>query len=643
MRPLRRAADQARVASQLEEREKRVSLVEHNAQNAARELEEQAARLAAEASDLQALRKTLGAETEALEERHRENERQAHELTVKFKDLDEQRVRTEAQRLELNNERTKLGEIETSIGVREAEHREREVRLEQRQAEIQSATAKLESDRLDLRHIQAAMEEDRRLLESDRQDVTAAQAALDQERAANEAKTQELAEREHKLAEHAEQINVAQSDLATREIEIAVLQEGVDADRKQLAELSSQIQERETFFKAARKQFQSTLEEFRADQRRFRLATSSVKAHRERSRRRKESPAATKDDQEWAQVLSTEGVLSVPQAQWFEDGRFGNFVVGGYRIAELLSLGTTDWVYEAGDLTDSRRVAIKVLCQERSTDPAAIRRLEREARLGGAVDHKNLVKTSCFIKSDQGMAYFVMDLVEGVTLAELLAVHGKLPWREVCNYIFQASIGLHRLHEAGIVHRDVQPSNLLIERNGGLRLGDFGSATAQFLEEDAAAPADVASLPQGAIDYAAPEVFDHDRSTGVQADLYSLGCTFYYALTGTVPFPDYEDAEKIRAHCSLPPQPIRQSASGVPANVIGLIRQLMAKDPKNRPASMQDVTGALSALARPQPVYFDRHVIFLQRTAAARAKLRERARQLAERVKSVEASTAPSS
>jgi eukaryotic-like serine/threonine-protein kinase len=336
-------------------------------------------------------------------------------------------------------------------------------------------------------------------------------------------------------------------------------------------------------------------------------------------------------------------VLNVPQAQWFEDGRFGNFVLGGYRIADLLSLGPTEWVYEAGDLKDSRRVALKVLCQERVGDAEAIGRLEREARLGGAVDHRNLVKTSCFFKLDQGTAYFVMDLVESVTLAELIAIHGKLPWREACNYVFQAATGLGRLHEAGIVHRDVQPANLLIERTGGLKVADFGSATLQSDASEAVARMERDGPPAGAIDYTAPEVFDHDATTGVQADLYSLGCTFYYALTGTVPFPDYEDAEKMRAHRTLPPQPIRQSASHVPADVIALVRKMMMKDPKRRPASMQDVIRALSALARPQPAYFDRHAIFVQRSTAARERLRERAKQLAERVKSVEPSPAPSS
>ncbi len=322
--------------------------------------------------------------------------------------------------------------------------------------------------------------------------------------------------------------------------------------------------------------------------------------------------------------MSTDGVLSVPQAQWFEDGRFGNFVLDEYRIGDFLSLGVSEWVYEAGDLRDSSRVAIKALCQDRSTDPAAILSLENEARIGGAAVHKNLIRTSRFVKPDQGSAYLVMDLIEGVTLADLIAVHGKLPWREVCNYIFQAAIGLQSLHDAGIVHRDVQPSNLLIERTGGLKVGDFGSATAAFLPEQASR-IDGDERPPGAIDYAAPEVFDHDLTTGARADLYSLGCTFYYALTGTVPFPDYEDAEKIHAHRTLPPQPIRSSASHVPADIVGLIRKLMAKDPRKRPDSMQEVTRALSALARPQPAYFDRYAILMQRSVVARGRLRERA------------------
>jgi serine/threonine protein kinase len=262
--------------------------------------------------------------------------------------------------------------------------------------------------------------------------------------------------------------------------------------------------------------------------------------------------------------------------------------------------------------------------------------------VGAAVDHKNLVRTLLFCKSDQRAAYLVMDFVEGVTLGDLIALHSKLSWREACNYVFQASIGLQKLHDAGIVHRAVEPGNLLVERSGALKVADFGEASAAFLDDAVSDRRECASLANRATDYSAPEIFDENVPIGPPADIYSLGCTFYHALAGTVPFPDVNGAAKMHAHRTLPPQPIRSHVSHVPAEVIGVVRKMMAKSPERRFASMLEVSRALSALARPQPAYFDRYVILSQRSVAARSQLRERARQIADRLKSIEPSAATS-
>src|SRR5262249_12385783 len=156
---------------------------------------------------------------------------------------------------------------------------------------------------------------------------------------------------------------------------------------------------------------------------------------------------------------------------------------GPYRVRGLLALGAWNWIYEADDLKTGERFAIKALLHSLSADAAARRRLEREARIGAEIQHPNLVRTWSCSNAIDGTAFLVMDLVEGVTLADLVVLHGPLPWREACNYVFQASVGLARLHAAGIVHGDVRPAHLLIEHEGGLKIADFGQAAVSFADD----------------------------------------------------------------------------------------------------------------------------------------------------------------
>jgi eukaryotic-like serine/threonine-protein kinase len=459
--------------------------------------------------------------------------------------------------------------------------------------------------------------------------LTIAKTGLDQEREAAERERRRLTESEQVLTTREDHLTAAAADLSTRQIELAATEERIEAERNQLVEWSSQLHERDVFLRTARKQFQTTLDEFRADQRRFRMACVAVKAGRERTRRRRESAAVVAEDQVWAQLLNAEGILNDAQAEWFVHGRFGDFATGPYQITELLWLGNSAWIYEAKDLESGKRVALKAVSRALAADADTVRRLEREARLGGVVDHSNVVRTLSCSKTEDGGAYLVMDLVEGITLGELIALHGALSWSEACNYVFQAAIGLHRLHEAGIVHRDVQPWNLLIEHNGGLKIADLGQASAAFLDGQTRERREAYLLVGPAVDYAAPELFLRTEPIGPQADVYSLGCAFYHALTGSVPFPDHNATEKSHAHCRLTPQPIRSRVSRVPSEVIRIVRKMMAKDPQNRLSSMNDVSGALAALARRQYTYFDQHVILAQRALAARSRLREQAQRIA--------------
>jgi protein kinase-like protein len=439
-----------------------------------------------------------------------------------------------------------------------------------------------------------------------------------------------------RLEEWEERLATLEADLTAHQIELAAHQEEVEAERKRLVEWNNEIAEREAFLRAGRKQFQATLDEFHAEQRRFRMAVVAVKAQRIRARRRKEESVLAAQDQLFAQVLSSQGFLNEAQASWFAQNRFREFAIGNYRVQNLLALGTSEWIYEARDANDGSRVALKAVRRDRVADSAAALRLEREARIGGEVDQMNVVRTRSFARAEDGTAYLVMDLVEGVTLGELIALHGKLPWREVCNYIFQASIGLKRLHQSGILHRDVHPWNLLIDRNGALRVADFGHATAPFLGDAAGDKQSTPAPSSRALDYAAPELLNPSQRVSPQADIYSLGCTFYHALTGSVPFPDLDAAGKINAHRSQTPATIRSRVARVPSEVVTLVRKMMAKETIFRLPFMPDVTRALATVATPQWPYFDERLISVERAFAARAGLRAEARKIIERQKTTE-------
>jgi serine/threonine protein kinase len=228
-----------------------------------------------------------------------------------------------------------------------------------------------------------------------------------------------------------------------------------------------------------------------------------------------------------------------------------------------------------------------------------------------------------------------MELVPGISLADLIGLHRALPWREACNYAFQAAVGLGQLHEAGIVHRDVQPANLLIDRNGGLKVADFGQADAAFLHGEAGAW----SRLTVASPYTAPELWDENTPRDAQSDIFSLGCTIYHALTGSPPFaePLHEASDR---SARTPPAPLRSFVSDLPSDVIRIVKKMMAPNREARFASMKELVEALGPWARRQPAYFDRQAILAQRAIDVRARLRALARQIEAQRQSPEPATA---
>jgi hypothetical protein len=194
-----------------------------------------------------------------------------------------------------------------------------------------------------------------------------------------------------------------------------------------------------------------------------------------------------------------------------------------------------------------------------------------------------------------GRPYLVMDFIEGMDLAQLVHAFGRLPTADAAELARQAALGLEHIHGAGVIHRDVKPSNLRVTPAGELKVLDLGLARLRGGDRSKHDLTDLGQL-LGTVDYLAPEQAENPRRADVRSDLYSLGCTLYYLLTGAAPFdsPEYESAlQKVTAHSRTPPPALRARRPDAPEGLAAVVHRLLAKDPARRYASADEVARLL--------------------------------------------------
>jgi len=245
-------------------------------------------------------------------------------------------------------------------------------------------------------------------------------------------------------------------------------------------------------------------------------------------------------------------------------------------------------VWRAEDSRLAREVAVKTLTLPIADDTQ--RRFAREARALARLNHPNVVAVYDF-GADDGTGYLVMQLLSGPSLAALSAQEGPLLVDDALGYAEQAAAGLAAAHRAGIVHRDVSPSNLILDGDGVLKVVDFGVARLR----EASVALTVAGTVFATPGYVSPEQAA-GRPADPRSDLYSLGCVMYALLTGEPPFTGEHAMGVIQQHLTSTPPPLASRRAEVPTSVAEIVSALLAKDPRDRPPSAEDVVDTLAAI-----------------------------------------------
>jgi serine/threonine protein kinase len=263
---------------------------------------------------------------------------------------------------------------------------------------------------------------------------------------------------------------------------------------------------------------------------------------------------------------------------------------GRYQLEEPLGHGGMASVYRARDTSLGREVALKVLAENLTGDEDLRKRFLREARLAARLSHPNVVSVYDVGEEEDGRPYIVMELVDGETLAE----RGRVPPDEARALTLEAARGLAHAHEAGLIHRDIKPGNLLVRVDGTIKIADFGIARA----------AETTALTQagtvlGTAAYLAPEQALGEEVTPA-ADVYSLGAVLYELMTGRPPFEFDSLADLAEKQRAMAITPVRELAPEAPRDLEDLVMRCLARNPAYRP-SAAELVGELEPTAAPEP------------------------------------------
>lgn len=319
--------------------------------------------------------------------------------------------------------------------------------------------------------------------------------------------------------------------------------------------------------------------------------------------RRQSGRGLDADPRDAAAAMVTDGLLTEFQSEQFLLGKWRGFTVGKYKLLERVGVGGMGQVFLCEHLFMKRRVAIKILPPAKAEQPAALGRFYREARAAGQLEHPNIVRTHD-IDQDGNLHYIVMEYVDGSNLLDMVKKHGPMPAPRAAHYIRQVALGLQYAFDNGLIHRDIKPGNVLVDRAGTAKLLDMGLARFYQDQSDMLTIKYDDKIVLGTADYVAPEQVANSHAVDVRADIYALGGSLYFLLAGHPPFPTGTVSQKLLWHRTKDPTPLRQVKADVPDGLAAVVAKMMHKDPAQRYQTPAEVAAELARWAageQPRP------------------------------------------
>lgn len=313
-----------------------------------------------------------------------------------------------------------------------------------------------------------------------------------------------------------------------------------------------------------------------------------------------------------AKLLLQRGWLSVYQVNQLLLGNGQELTIGPYYVLDKLGQGGLSSVFKGRHREQGNLVAIKIIKPEVFASPEGRQQFLQEVEAMARLDHPNVVQ---FCDADQfkDTYYFAMEYVDGTDLGKVIRLSGALPVHEACDYIRQAALGLQHAHERNLVHRDIKPVNLFLtlvaqetpsaadvlfatrselatardnratmQMKPIIKILDWGLACLRNPSGTNAAADEPTQSVVGTADYLSPEQARNPAGVDIRSDIYSLGCSLYFLLTGQAPYPDGSLMQKIIQHQQGEPRPIDEFRRDVPAPVAAIVKRMMAKQPEDR-------------------------------------------------------------
>jgi formylglycine-generating enzyme required for sulfatase activity/tRNA A-37 threonylcarbamoyl transferase component Bud32 len=302
-----------------------------------------------------------------------------------------------------------------------------------------------------------------------------------------------------------------------------------------------------------------------------------------------------------AKEISRRGWLTAYQIKEIARGRGKDLILGNHVMLDLLGEGGMGRVFKAQNTRLGRIEALKVIRGDKLKHPSAQARFTLEMQALGKVKHPNVV--TAFDAGPIGDLHFVsMELIEGIDLTRMVRERGPLAIPAACEYIRQAALGLQHAHELGMVHRDIKPSNILVSRDGKqIKLVDLGLARLNEPIQEGANRVTQEGFVIGTPDFLAPEQARNPAGVDIRADVYALGATLFYILTGKVPFDGANATEKLLKHITEPPPQLLIHRPDAPPQLQQVIHWCMAKKPEDRPQTPLQLAQALLPFCYPGP------------------------------------------